>query len=173
MVAQAIHNESKRKNKPFIAINCGGIPRDLLGSELFGYVDGAFTGVKKGGSAGKFELANGGTLFLDEIGEMSLDMQVLFFRVIQEKEAIRIGGHKVIPVDVRIIVATNIDLRQEVQKSSFREDLFFRLNVMPIVLPPLRERKEDIPLLVRRFIEKQAYKRNHRLLRNGPISYRR
>ncbi|KLR75418.1 MULTISPECIES: sigma-54-dependent Fis family transcriptional regulator [Geobacillus] len=160
MVAQAIHNESKRRNKPFIAINCGGIPRDLLGSELFGYVDGAFTGAKKGGSAGKFELANGGTLFLDEIGEMSLEMQVLLLRVIQEKEVMRIGGHKVIPVDVRIIAATNKDLRREVQKGSFREDLFFRLNVMPIVLPPLRERKEDIPLLVRHFIERLAHKRD-------------
>jgi transcriptional regulator with PAS, ATPase and Fis domain len=160
MFAQAIHNESKRKNKPFIAINCAGIPRDLLGSELFGYVDGAFTGAKKGGSAGKFELADGGTLFLDEIGEMSLEMQVLLLRVIQEKEVMRIGGHKVIPVDVRIIAATNKNLRDEVKKGSFREDLFFRLNVMPITLPPLRERKEDIPLLVRHFIDKLSKKLN-------------
>ncbi|RAK18243.1 PAS domain S-box-containing protein [Anoxybacillus vitaminiphilus] len=160
MFAQAIHNASKRKNKPFIAINCAGIPRDLLGSELFGYVDGAFTGAKKGGSAGKFELADGGTLFLDEIGEMSLEMQVLLLRVIQEKEVMRIGGHKVIPVDVRIIAATNKNLRDEVKKGSFREDLFFRLNVMPITLPPLRERKEDIPLLVRHFIDKLSKKLN-------------
>jgi sigma-54 dependent transcriptional regulator, acetoin dehydrogenase operon transcriptional activator AcoR len=160
MLAQAIHNASKRRNKPFIAINCAGIPRDLLGSELFGYVEGAFTGAKKGGSAGKFELADGGTLFLDEIGEMSLEMQVLLLRVIQEKEVMRIGGHKVIPVDVRIIAATNKNLREEVQKGSFREDLFFRLNVMPITLPPLRERKEDIPLLVRHFIDKLCKKLN-------------
>ncbi|MGG3989400.1 sigma-54-dependent Fis family transcriptional regulator [Bacillus smithii] len=160
MFAQAIHHESDRRNKPFIAINCGGIPRDLLGSELFGYVDGAFTGAKKGGSAGKFELADGGTLFLDEIGEMSLEMQVLLLRVIQEKEVMRIGGHKVIPVDVRIIAATNKNLREEVQKGSFREDLFFRLHVMPITLPPLRERKEDIPLLVRHFIDKLSKKLN-------------
>ena len=160
MLAQAIHNASKRRNKPFIAINCGGIPRDLLGSELFGYVEGAFTGAKKGGSAGKFELADGGTLFLDEIGEMSLEMQVLLLRVIQEKEVTRIGGHKVIPVDVRIIAATNKNLREEVQKGSFREDLFFRLNVMPITLPPLRERKEDIPLLARHFIGKLCQKLN-------------
>lgn len=160
MLAQAIHNASKRKNKPFIAINCGGIPRDLLGSELFGYVEGAFTGAKKGGSAGKFELADGGTLFLDEIGEMSLEMQVLLLRVIQEKEVMRIGGHKVIPVDVRIIAATNKNLREEVQKGSFREDLFFRLNVMPIILPSLRERKEDIPLLVKYFISKLCNKLN-------------
>lgn len=160
MFAQAIHNASKRRNKPFIAINCAGIPRDLLGSELFGYVDGAFTGAKKGGSAGKFELADGGTLFLDEIGEMSLEMQVLLLRVIQEKEVMRIGGHKVIPVDVRIIAATNKNLRDEVKKGSFREDLFFRLNVMPITLPSLRERKEDIPLLVRHFIDKLSRKLN-------------
>ncbi|MBB5323513.1 transcriptional regulator of acetoin/glycerol metabolism [Anoxybacillus tepidamans] len=160
MLAQAIHNASKRKNKPFIAINCGGIPRDLLGSELFGYVEGAFTGAKKGGSAGKFELADGGTLFLDEIGEMSLEMQVLLLRVIQEKEVMRIGGHKVIPVDVRIIAATNKNLREEVQKGSFREDLFFRLNVMPIILPSLRERKEDIPLLAKYFISKLCNKLN-------------
>ncbi|REJ23859.1 MAG: sigma-54-dependent Fis family transcriptional regulator [Caldibacillus debilis] len=160
MLAQAIHNASKRRNKPFIAINCGGIPRDLLGSELFGYVEGAFTGAKKGGSAGKFELADGGTLFLDEIGEMSLEMQVLLLRVIQEKEVTRIGGHKVIPVDVRIIAATNKNLREEVQKGSFREDLFFRLNVMPITLPPLRERKEDIPLLARHFIGRLCQKLN-------------
>jgi sigma-54 dependent transcriptional regulator, acetoin dehydrogenase operon transcriptional activator AcoR len=160
MFAQAIHNASNRKNKPFIAINCGGIPRDLLGSELFGYEEGAFTGAKKGGSAGKFELADGGTLFLDEIGEMSLEMQVLLLRVIQEKEVMRIGGHKVIPVDVRIIAATNKNLRDEVEKGSFREDLFFRLNVMPITLPPLRERKEDIPHLVHHFIDKLCKKLN-------------
>jgi sigma-54 dependent transcriptional regulator, acetoin dehydrogenase operon transcriptional activator AcoR len=154
MIAQAIHNESDRWNKPFISINCGGIPRDLLGSELFGYEEGAFTGAKKGGSPGKFELADGGTLFLDEIGEMSLEMQVLLLRVLQDKEVIRIGGQKVIPVDVRIIAATNRNLRDEVKKGSFREDLFFRLNVMPIELPPLRERQTDIPLLVDFFVRK-------------------
>ncbi len=154
MVAQAIHNESARKDKPFIAINCGGIPRDLLGSELFGYAEGAFTGARKGGSPGKFELADGGTLFLDEIGEMSLEMQVLLLRVLQDKEIVRIGGHKVTPVDVRIIAATNKDLKWEVEKGSFREDLYFRLNVMPVKLPPLRDRIEDIPLLVRHFANK-------------------
>ncbi|UAC47779.1 sigma-54-dependent Fis family transcriptional regulator [Bacillus aquiflavi] len=164
MFAQAIHNESNRKNKPFIAINCGGIPRDLLGSELFGYVEGAFTGAKKGGSAGKFELADGGTLFLDEIGEMSLEMQVLLLRVIQEKEVIRIGDYKVTPVDVRIIAATNKDLRKEVEKGSFREDLFFRLNVMPITLPALRERQSDIPLLAQYFISELSSKLNKEVL---------
>jgi sigma-54 dependent transcriptional regulator, acetoin dehydrogenase operon transcriptional activator AcoR len=152
MIAQAIHNESERKNKPFISINCGGIPRDLLGSELFGYEEGAFTGAKKGGRQGKFELADGGTLFLDEIGEMSLEMQVLLLRVLQDREVVRIGGQKVITVDVRIIAATNRNLRKEVEKGSFREDLFFRLNVMPIELPPLRNRLADIPLLVEFFI---------------------
>ncbi|MEH7235455.1 sigma-54-dependent Fis family transcriptional regulator [Bacillus sp. JJ1562] len=152
MIAQAIHNASNRKNKPFISINCGGIPRDLLGSELFGYEEGAFTGAKKGGRQGKFELADGGTLFLDEIGEMSLEMQVLLLRVLQDREVIRIGGQKVISVDVRIIAATNRNLRKEVEKGSFREDLFFRLNVMPIELPPLRNRIDDIPLLVELFI---------------------
>ncbi len=152
LFAQAIHHESVRRNKPFIAINCGAIPRDLLGSELFGYVDGAFTGARKGGSAGKFELADGGSLFLDEIGEMSLEMQVLLLRVLQTQEITRIGGHEVIPVDVRIIAATNKDLAQEVSSGHFRADLFYRLHVMPIRLPALRDRQEDIPLFAEYFI---------------------
>ncbi|MGG5252474.1 sigma-54-dependent Fis family transcriptional regulator [Neobacillus sp. SM06] len=151
LFAQAIHNESSRREGPFIAINCGGIPRDLLGSELFGYVEGAFTGARKGGNAGKFELADGGTLFLDEIGEMSLEMQVLLLRVLQNREVARIGGSKVVPVNVRIIAATNKDLKKEVQQGNFREDLYFRLNVMPIQIPSLRERSDDIPLLVAYF----------------------
>lgn len=154
--AQAIHNESDRRSKPFIAINCGGVPRDLLGSELFGYEDGAFTGARRGGTPGKFELAEGGTIFLDEIGEMSLEMQVLLLRVLQDKEVVRIGGHKVVPVDVRIIAATNKNLREEVKRGNFREDLFFRLNVIPVTLPPLRERSDDIPRLAEYFIEKLA-----------------
>lgn len=165
MIAQAIHNASDRKNKPFISINCGGIPRDLLGSELFGYEEGAFTGAKKGGRQGKFELADGGTLFLDEIGEMSLEMQVLLLRVLQDREVVRIGGQNVISVDVRIIAATNRNLRKEVEKGSFREDLFFRLNVMPIELPPLRNRLADIPLLVEFFIRQFS----HNLNRSMPI----
>lgn len=152
MFAQAIHNASDRFAKPFVAINCGAIPRELLGSELFGYAEGAFTGARKGGYSGKFELADGGTIFLDEIGEMSLDMQVLLLRVIQNKEIVRIGEHKVIPVDVRIIAATNKNLKEEVQKGSFREDLYFRLNVLPISIPSLRERRDDIPLLASHFI---------------------
>jgi transcriptional regulator of acetoin/glycerol metabolism len=153
LFAQAIHNESNRRSMPFIAINCGAIPRDLLGSELVGYVEGAFTGARKGGSPGKFELADGGTIFLDEIGEMPLDMQVLLLRVLQNKEITRIGDHKVIPVDVRVIAATNKNLIEEVRKGNFREDLYFRLNVLPIHIPSLRERKEDIPLLAEYFFK--------------------
>lgn len=153
LFAQAIHNNSNRHSMPFIAINCGAIPRDLLGSELFGYAEGAFTGARKGGSPGKFELADGGTVFLDEIGEMPLDMQVLLLRVLQNKEITRIGDHKVIPVNVRVIAATNKNLKEEVQKGNFREDLYFRLNVLPIQIPSLRERKEDIPLLADYFLK--------------------
>lgn len=156
LMAQAIHNESSRFGHPFIAINCGSIPRDLLGSELFGYVEGAFTGARKGGSPGKFELADGGTLFLDEIGEMSLEMQVLLLRVLQNREIVRIGGAKVIPINVRIIAATNKNLKEEVLKGSFREDLYFRLNVMPIQIPSLRERRDDIPLLTKYFLDELA-----------------
>lgn len=156
LFAQAIHNESVRRDGPFIAINCGGIPRDLLGSELFGYVEGAFTGARKGGNAGKFELADGGTLFLDEIGEMSLEMQVLLLRVLQNREVVRVGGAKVVPVNVRIIAATNKNLKKEVEKGSFREDLYFRLNVMPIQIPDLHERRDDIPLLAEHFSSQLA-----------------
>lgn len=165
--AQAIHNESNRKHKPFIEINCGGIPRDLLGNELFGYGDGAFTGAQ----SGKFELANGGAVFLDEIGEMSLEMQLLLLRVLQEKEVVRIGSHKVIPVNVRIIAATNKNLQDEVEKGNFREDLFFQLNVIPIHLPPLRERREDIPLLAAYFIEKWAERLDKPFIRVSPSFY--
>ncbi|MGG1399022.1 sigma-54-dependent Fis family transcriptional regulator [Bacillus salipaludis] len=165
LMAQGIHNESSRRKSPFIAINCGGIPRDLLGSELFGYAEGAFTGARKGGHAGKFELADGGTLFLDEIGEMSLEMQVLLLRVLQTREVVRIGGSRVVPVNVRIIAATNKDLWKEVQKGSFRDDLFFRLNVMPIQMPSLRNRKDDIPLLVQHFSSQLAF----RMQKKSPV----
>ena len=145
--AQAIHNESSRAPGPFIAINCGAIPRELVGSELFGYGDGAFTGAKRGGKPGKFEVADGGTLFLDEIGDMPLEAQVVLLRVLQNKCVTRIGDSKEIPVDVRIICATNKDLLQEVEKGNFREDLYYRINVISIIIPPLRDRTEDIPLL--------------------------
>lgn len=158
LFAQAIHNTSSRHHKPYIAINCAAIPRDLLGSELFGYSDGAFTGAKRGGNPGKFELANGGTLFLDEIGEMPLEMQTVLLRIIEDKKVTRIGGKDVIPVDVRIIAATNKDLRKEVEKGTFRGDLYYRLNVMTIPLPSLRQRRGDVPLLAMHFIQKTSAK---------------
>jgi PAS domain S-box-containing protein len=152
--AQAIHNKSDQHNGPFLALNCGIIPRELIGSELFGYVEGAFTGAKRGGKPGKFELASGGTLFLDEIGDMPLEQQIALLRVLQEKKVTRIGSDKVIPVNVRIICATNKNLLQEVEKGTFRQDLFYRLNVISITLPPLRNRAKDIPLLFRYFLDK-------------------
>lgn len=145
--AQAIHNQSSRRKGPFVAINCGAIPRELIGSELFGYADGAFTGAKRGGRPGKFELASGGTLFLDEIGDMPLEQQVALLRVLQERRLTRLGDDKTVPVDVRIICATNQNLATEVKKGNFRPDLFYRLNVVSIEIPPLRERREDIPIL--------------------------
>lgn len=160
--AQAIHNISDRKDEAFIAVNCGAIPRSLIESELFGYEEGAFTGAKKGGSAGKFEIADGGTIFLDEIGEMSLDMQIKLLRVIEEKVINRIGGRNPIPVNVRIISATNKDLKEEVSKGNFRNDLYYRVNVIPIHLPPLRERKDDIPLLIDFFMNRISKRLNKR-----------
>ncbi len=147
ILAQAIHNKSSRWEGPFVAVNCGAIPWELISSELFGYVEGAFTGAKKGGRPGKFEMASGGTLFLDEIGEMPLGQQVSLLRVLQEKKITRLGGEKTIPTDVRIICATNKNLQEEVRKGNFRQDLYYRLNVVSIIIPPLRERREDIPLL--------------------------
>jgi transcriptional regulator with PAS, ATPase and Fis domain len=164
LFAQAIHNQSDRRERPFVTINCGAIPRELLESELFGYVEGAFTGAAKGGRPGKFELANGGTVFLDEIGDMPIDMQVKMLRVLQSGEVIRIGEHKPHSVDVRIVAATNVDIRQSYLRGSFRQDLFYRLNVFPITIPPLRERPEDIILLARHFLE-----RRRRML-NSPVS---
>lgn len=152
--AQAIHNYSSRAQGPFVAINCGAIPRELIGSELFGYVEGAFTGARRGGKAGKFEMAAGGTLFLDEIGDMPLDQQVVLLRVLQEKLVTRIGDSKNIPVDVRIICASNQDLLAAIQKGAFRQDLYYRLNVVCISMPPLRDRKEDIVVLMRHHLSK-------------------
>ena len=152
--AQAIHNRSERAGGPFIAVNCGAIPRELIGSELFGYGEGAFTGAKRGGKPGKFELAGGGTLFLDEIGDMPLEQQVALLRVLQERKVLRIGCDKEIPIDVRVICATNKNLFMEVEKGTFRKDLYYRLNVISITIPPLRQRSEDIALLFRYFLEK-------------------
>lgn len=154
--ARAIHNSSSHANHPFIAINCGAIPESLLESELFGYEDGAFTGAKRGGKPGKIELANGGTLFLDEIGNMSLYLQAKLLRVLQEKQIERVGGTKLIPVDIRVIAATNSDLQKMVHRGEFREDLYYRLSVIPLTIPPLRERKEDIPLLIKYYLQRNC-----------------
>lgn len=149
IIARAIHLNSPRKDGPFIALNCGAIPQQLMESELFGYVEGAFTGARRQGHIGKLEQANHGTLFLDEIGEIPHAMQIALLRVLQEREVIPVGGKKAVSLDIRLITATHRDLRQLVQQGKFREDLFFRLYVFPINVPALRERKEDIPYLVR------------------------
>jgi transcriptional regulator with PAS, ATPase and Fis domain len=154
LMAQAIHNASNRSHMPFIAINCGALPRGLIVSELFGYDGGSFTGSKKEGNPGKFELADGGTIFLDEIGDMPLDVQVTLLRVIQEKEVIRIGGSKPKKTDVRIIAATNKNLEEEVLNKTFRRDLFYRLNVLAINMPSLRNRQEDLELLINNILER-------------------
>ena len=153
LIAETIHNNSPRKDGPFIKINCGAISHHLLETELFGYEDGAFTGAKKGGKAGYFELASGGTLLLDEISELPFNLQANLLRVVQDKELIRVGGERTIPVDVRILAATNRDILDMVEKNEFRQDLYYRLNVVPIEVPPLRERKEEIPLLIANFIK--------------------
>jgi transcriptional regulator with PAS, ATPase and Fis domain len=153
LIAQAIHKESGRSGK-FIAINCGAIPSELIQSELFGYDEGAFTGAKKKGNPGKLEMADKGTVFLDEIGEMPLDMQVNLLRFLQDKTITRVGGNQSHKIDVRIIAATNRNLKEEVEKGNFREDLYYRLNVIHLQVPPLRERREDIPVLAHFFVEK-------------------
>jgi PAS domain S-box-containing protein len=153
MFAQAIHNASNRFREPFFAINCAALPRELISSELFGYEEGAFTGARKGGNPGKFELADQGTLFLDEIGEMPLDLQGLLLRFLEEGTLIRLGGREIIPVNVRIIAASNKNLLEEVKKGNFRLDLYYRLEVIDIKIPPLRERKDDVPALVEHFIK--------------------
>jgi transcriptional regulator with PAS, ATPase and Fis domain len=145
-------------------MNCGAIPKNLIESELFGYEEGAFTGAKRGGHPGKFEIADGGTIFLDEIGEMPLDMQTRLLRVIEEGTVRRIGGTEEIIVDIRIIAATNKDLEKEVKKGNFRKDLFYRLNVLPLRLPPLRNRKEDIPLLIDYFMNRISKKLNKKMV---------
>jgi transcriptional regulator with PAS, ATPase and Fis domain len=156
LFAHSIHNESPRAKGPFVAINCAALPENLLESELFGYAEGAFTGARRGGKIGLFEMAHMGTIFLDEIGDMPLNLQSRLLRVIQEKEVMRIGDDRVIPVDVRIIASTNRNLEEDIEKGAFRRDLFYRLNVLKLIIPPLRERKEDIPLLVDLFVEKYS-----------------
>jgi len=155
LVARALHSQSYRKDKPFVAVSCAALPESLLESELFGHEKGAFTGAHNQ-RKGKFEIANRGTLFMDEIGEMSANIQVHLLRVLEEKEFTRVGGNELIKVDVRFISATNKDLKTAVANGQFREDLYYRLNVVTIELPPLRERKEDIPLLAQHFLKKFA-----------------
>jgi len=154
LFANAIHNASPRSRFPFLRINCAAIPENLLEAELFGYEEGAYTGAKKGGKPGKFELAHGGTIFLDEIGEMSLSMQSKLLIVLQEQEIERLGGSYPIKVNVRVIAATNRSLEQLIQEKKFREDLYYRLNVVRLEVPPLRQRKQDIAVLIQHFIDK-------------------
>ena len=155
LLARFIHEASSRREKPFIAINCAAVPEQLLESELFGHVRGAFTGATLA-KAGKFELANGGTLLLDEIGEMPLELQPKLLRVLQEREVERLGDTRTIPVNIRIIATTNVSLQEMVEQGRFRADLYYRLNVIPLTLPPLRERPEDIPVLAEYFAAKFA-----------------
>ncbi|MEN6412944.1 MAG: sigma 54-interacting transcriptional regulator [Veillonellales bacterium] len=156
LFAQSIHNASKRGNGPFVAVNCAALPEALLESELFGYEGGAFTGARKDGKPGLFELAHNGTIFLDEIGEMPNSLQARLLRVLQEKEIMRIGGNKIIPVDIRIISATNVNLARKVEQGEFRKDLYYRLNVFNIELPPLRNRKQDIIVLAAYFLKEHG-----------------
>lgn len=156
LLARAIHNASARRDSSFVAINCGAIPDNLLESELFGYVEGAFTGASKKGKVGKFQLANNGTIFLDEISEMPIFLQTKLLRFLQERTIERVGSNTLIPLDVRVIAATNKDIKTLVKKDLFREDLFYRLNVIPLNLPPLRERKEDIVPLMNHFMTKHC-----------------
>lgn len=160
LFAHAIHNASSRREQPFITVNCAAIPRELIESELFGYEGGAFTGALKKGHTGKFELANGGTIFLDEIGDMPLDMQAKLLRVLQERQITRVGGENIFNIDVRIISATNKNLLEECSQGNFRRDLYYRLNVLNIEIPPLRDRREDIEKLVYYFIGKTSQKLN-------------
>jgi transcriptional regulator with PAS, ATPase and Fis domain len=167
LFAQAVHNDSNRRGA-FIAVNCSAIPRSLVESELFGYEAGTFTGANRNGRPGKFERAHNGTIFLDEIGDMPLDLQAVLLRVLQEREVVRVGGFKPIPVNVRVIAATNQDLLEKVVEGNFREDLYYRLNVIALKIPPLRERKDDIPLLVKELLPQICARMNKQLLRVSP-----
>ncbi|BAE85581.1 sigma-54 interaction domain-containing protein [Desulfitobacterium hafniense] len=168
LFAQAIHNESLRKKGPFVALNCAALQPELIASELFGYVEGAFTGARKGGSMGKFEYAHKGTLFLDEIGELPMFAQVVLLRVLEEHAVTRIGSNITIPVDVRLICATNRDLKKMVKEGSFRLDLYYRINVIHLHIPPLRERITDIPILVDHFIDRFNQELNKKVTRVTP-----
>jgi DNA-binding NtrC family response regulator len=171
LVARAIHFRSQRQANPLIPVNCAAIPEDLLESELFGHEKGAFTHAIRT-RIGRFEQAHGGTIFLDEIGDMSPSLQVKILRVLQDRQFERIGGHRTIKVDIRVVAATNKDLQKLVQQGAFREDLYYRLNVIPIHLPPLRERQSDIPLLVNHFLQEFSHKKKKRLQRVTPAAMR-
>lgn len=164
LVAMSIHEQSRRHSKEFVAINCGAIPESLMESLLFGYEGGAFSGARKDGQRGLLEKANGGTVFLDEAGEMPYSLQAKMLRTLQNFKIRRVGGSSVVQLDVRIIAASNKDLREEVERGAFREDLFYRLDIIPLLVPPLRERREDVPLLVEHFLslfgrkEKRRYR---------------
>ncbi|MCP4621950.1 MAG: AAA domain-containing protein, partial [bacterium] len=168
LFAQAIHHASPRKLYPFVRINCSAIPKDLLESELFGYEQGAFTGAKSEGKPGKFEIANQGTVFLDEIGDLPLEMQPKLLRVVEEKEFERVGGTRVIRSDFRVIAATNQNLEKMLHEGRFRKDLFYRLNVIPLHIPALRERRDDITLLARHFMKQMAHEAALNEVEMGP-----
>jgi two-component system, NtrC family, response regulator AtoC len=170
LVARAIHRQSPRREQPFVAVNLAGIPDTLIESELFGHEKGAFTGAIAR-KLGKFELAHTGTLFLDEVGSLRVDLQAKLLRALQEREVERLGGTRAVPVDVRVISATNLDLKQAVRDRTFRDDLYYRLNVVPLTIPPLRERKTDVPMLAEHFIRKYAreFKRDVRGISRGAL----
>jgi transcriptional regulator with PAS, ATPase and Fis domain len=170
VLARAIHNSSRRRSKPLIKVNCAAIPEHLLESELFGYEEGAFTGAKKGGKIGKFELSHGGTIFLDEVGDMSLNMQAKLLRVLQEHEIERVGGTKTIKLDLRLIAATNRDLDTMMEEGTFRQDLYYRLNIFPLSIPPLRERKDDIPALAEYYLKKYSQQFNKSICKLSPVT---
>ncbi|MBQ9014961.1 MAG: sigma 54-interacting transcriptional regulator [Firmicutes bacterium] len=172
LVAHSIHNLSDRAFGPFVSVNAAGMPESLIESELFGYEDGAFTGAKRGGKRGRFELANKGTLFLDEVNQMPLSLQPKLLRALQEGEIEKIGSEEITKVDARIIAATNRDLYEMVQDNTFRDDLYYRLNVFPIIVPPLRERKSDIPELVRAKVEELNLERGKKITRIDPEVFR-
>jgi two-component system nitrogen regulation response regulator NtrX len=167
LVARAIHVQSARANRPFVAVNCAAIPETLIESELFGHEKGSFSGATSM-KRGQFEQADGGTLFLDEIADMSLNTQAKVLRALQEQQFTRVGGTKLLKVDVRVLAASNKNLLKEIEKGTFRDDLFYRLNVVPIIVPPLRERREDIPLLIRHFMKVHAEEQGLRMKEVSP-----